>query len=317
MTFQTILNEVIEMVNNDISARQNSDENIMIIASQRQLYSDAKYISGLQLILCILFPISIPLLKTFCSGNSRYTALIIMTSIVLLLLNSFYFDKAIKQRKVNAVHKQELFDTNVFQLPWNTKKSGIKEESYKSMKFYYEKYLKKQKDIKPLTNWYPQEYSNVPIEVGRILCQNANLTWDKEVRTNYKWFLMIMFWISFATIIITSIIINNTFTNTLIYIFAPITPLLVYYGKCFQENENTINNMVLIKHKMNSLLENLSQKNLDKEQMNQKSREMQDDIFQHRCNTFLIPDWFYKLKRKKQEEDMMLIAKRIVEELKN
>ncbi len=302
------------MIDNGISNRQNEAKNIDSLAAQRQLYFEAKRMTFYQFILCVLIPITFPALKKLGANNTNQLAFISIFAILIVVINNFYFEKQVKSQRTKAAKIQELFDTDVLEMNWNSQLCGSKEILHNVLKIKAEKYEKRNKTIENLLNWYPQEYSKVDISAGRIMCQKANIYWDNEVRMAFKYFLIIILITCTIFIILYSIIENNSFSETMISIISPLFPIWYYIFKRYCENNETIIKNEKMHGKMEVVWDQVMEGNSTNTDLAVVSRKLQDSIFNYRSNGLMIWDWFYFFKRKKQESNMNEVAKCIVEE---
>jgi hypothetical protein len=313
--FSGLYRVIIDM-NNGISKRQNETQNIEFLAAQRQLYYEAKRITFYQFISSVLIPIILPVLKRMCSSNNKQLAFITLMSILIIILNTFFIEKAVNNKRIQAAKIQELFDTNVLQINWNNELCESKEVAYKGVKRKAEQYKKRIKSLENLMNWYPIPYSTVDILAGRIMCQKVNVSWDNEVRRKFQNFLLIIIIISSVLIISYSIYENKPFTDTLISIIAPLLPIVLYVFKRYCENKDTISRLEKLNEKTELLWEQVMKMNTTGLDLEKCSRELQNNIFKHRSNALMIWDCFYMTKRDNQEIDMVETANNIVNEYK-
>lgn len=302
------------MMDNGILIRQNEQNNIEFLAAQRQLYSDAKTLSMYQFALCVILPLLIPFLKGVCPSNSAQLAVVSLLPTAILLFNGFFLEKTIKVKKEKAAKVQELFDTSVFELPWNNKKCGQRIDALNKVKYYSDKYYHKNKSVENLKNWYPNAYASVSIEVGRLLCQRINLSWDNEIRRKFQHLLIFILCSCISAVLLVAIFEDKSFANTLVNIFIPIIPIIVYVVKRHHENRDTINRLDILKQKVDELWENLLSGQMGLEILITESRKFQDEIYNHRANAFMVWNWFYNLFRNSQEQDMNSVAEDIVKE---
>lgn len=305
------------MNNNGISERQNKSKNIDLLAAQRQLYYEAKKMTYCQFIISVLVPIMIPFLKKVCSTNDKQLALIVLFSMVIVVLNTFCFEKIIKTKREKAAKIQELFDTDVLKLSWNNNLCGAKNLALTGTKINSQKYKKRNKSLENLMDWYSKEYSTVDITSGRIMCQRVNVSWDKELRQNFQKFLLITLITSLIIIISYSIFENKPFTETIISIIGPLFPITFYVFKKYCENKDTIDRLEKLNDKSQILWEQVLKGNTSELNLESDSRKLQNDIYKYRSSALMIGDWFYFMNRTNQEVDMGEIAKNEVDEYKN
>ncbi|PNQ85221.1 S-4TM family putative pore-forming effector [Paenibacillus polymyxa] len=306
-----------ENKSNDIFLRQNEDGNIDLLAAQRQMYSEAKRASNYQFAICVVVPILVPFLKAVALSNMIYLGFITLLPLVIIVVNQYFFEKIIKNKKEKAARFQELFDTNVFKLSWNNKLSGSKEFATKDLSNTTQKYKKKHVSLSNLKNWYPKEYSTVDLSAGRVMCQKVNASWDGEIRASFQSFLIKLLFVCIFLIIAISMLLNKTFAETLISIIAPLFPIAFYIFKRYSENKETIVRLDKLTDKADRLWEDVLSGSVEQNDLQIQSRKLQDEIYKHRSSALLIWDWFYLRNRSKQENNMNDSANLIVDEYLN
>ncbi|MCA0754881.1 hypothetical protein KP806_07450 [Paenibacillus sp. N4] len=306
-----------ETISNNISVRQNNEGNIDLLAAQRQVYSEAKTFSNYQFVFCVIFPILIPFLKAVTPTNTMFLGLITLLSLLIIIINQYYFEKNIKDKKEQAAKFQELFDTNVLKISWNKELCGSKENASRYLSYKAQKYKKNNVSLENLKNWYPKEYATVDLSVGRVMCQKVNASWDTQIRTSFQKFLLLLFLGCILLILIISIFLNKTVIETLISIIAPAFPIAFYIFKRYSENKETIVRLDKLSDKAERLWELVLSGTREQSDLENKSRQLQNEIYKHRSSALLIWDWFYLKYRPKHESNMNDTAKQIVEEFKN
>jgi ABC-type multidrug transport system fused ATPase/permease subunit len=300
-------------VDNGIAIRQNAELNIKVLAVQRQLYDEAKTLSVYQFILCILVPIIILFVKQFIPSDSIALGLITLFSILIIILNAYVFEKITKSKKEKAARFQEIFDTNVLKIAWNSALCGPRDRALHDVEGTFKRYSKKHESLDDLKNWYSKEYAEVDIFAGRIMCQRVNTAWDSNLRNKFKTFLKILFVSCVLIIAVIAVFKNNNVVNTLVSIVAPLVPICLYLYKQHTENKATISRLDRLSYKVDDLWEK-ALSNVDASTLTASSRKLQNDLYKHRESALMIWDWFYWFFRNKQEYNMSLSAAMVVEE---
>ncbi|WP_322925368.1 S-4TM family putative pore-forming effector [Paenibacillus campi] len=303
-------------VNDRISTRQNSERSIKILAAQRQMYKDAKCISHCQFVICVLLPIIIVFVKPSIPSNTAALGIITLLSILIITLNSFVFEKIVKHKKEKAARFQELFDTTVLDLNWNDSLCGSRGQAAHDLDRMFKKYSKKNNTLDNLKDWYPQEYSEVEVSAGRIMCQQVNTIWDGKLREYFQCFLKLLFIFSVLIIMIVGALKNDSFVNTIVSIVVPIVPIGIYVYKQYTDNKATISRSSRLSYEADHLWKKLLS-NVENSELLECSRKLQNDIYKHREGALMIWDWFYWIFRNHQEDNMKLSAEVVVEEYKN
>lgn len=299
--------------NIDLSARQNSENNIDLLAAQRQLYSEAKRISDYQFVTSIVLPVSLVIVKSFFSFSNIVLGFYALLLILIALANIYVFEKHVKNKRERAARIQELFDTDVLQLEWNSELCGPRDQAIRDVKYLSTKYKKKNVSLESLKNWYPTEFARVDISAGRVMCQKINTSWDSQLRSTYQSFLVRMSVSCVLIVLIIAMIQNKSTIDTIITIVAPLFPVVSYILKRISDNKETTIRLDKLSDKSEDLWEEVL-KFLNSPELKNGSRKLQNDIYKHRSSALIIWDWFYWFYRPKQEGDMGMSAKIMVDD---
>lgn len=280
---------------NHILENQNNDENLQLLAAQRQIYSDAKLLQVIEIIL------TIPLVVLFAWVSNRNPDLTVYNAIYaffILIADLLYFEPKIKNLKERAARIQELFDCNLFKLRWNNSMAGEKPDE-DEINFSAQKYINKQKDFSVLKNWYSKEIGDLPLEIARLGCQKTNCWWDSKLRKSYNITLFLTAAI-ITTVLVVLAIQNNTSVIEFVLSVSVLVPIYNFLGKQYRENKCATKIAEDLKHVVNKTWKSISQ-NPDKQHLTELSRDLQNEIYSYRKNNPLIPDLFYFLFRSEYE----------------
>lgn len=276
-----------------IQERQNKEESIRKLASQRLLYSRAKltrsFKVGLILLVSLLGLASSTLENTALSQWIPLVVLIVWTADQLIL------KKKENSLKTEAAVVQEDFDCYVLDLDWPEHKA-IERPTPDRLRQLSRKALRKSNGSVGLFDWYsPGEIPREPIH-AKIHCQKMSCWWDTNLRLRWKNMLYVAL-VSFVCSALILCYFNDITVARLTAIFASILGVLSWtITEKYQQEESGQRIERLHRH-----LENLSQQ----ETISPSSvRSVQDEIFEHRRSSPLIPDWFYRLNRNDQESEV-------------
>ena len=272
-------------MSNGIDSRQKEQLSIKRLEAQRELYTKAKTYKNISFIFCVL----IPCILSLFSLKEKYEILYLYVLISSILL--VVFD--LKQQKIvnKAANIQLEFDLYVFSMPWSDifgKKGNLDEEIAK----YSYKYRKAKR--KQINAWYKEEYDNYELEEGILKCQSENLNWDSSLRTKYLFFQVIASIFFVIIVIVKSILNKESVINViklLIMLIAPFNYFIKSIVKLYKDSKECLHIKDLIYKKSN----NFDLKYLQIIQM---------FIQNHRKNNYLIPNWFYYLFAKKEENQI-------------
>ena len=171
-----------------IVQRQELPESIELLAAQRNLYSRAKNIIGLQMMLSVPVAICAAITTIVKPEFKGYVAL---WGILVVVFDLFVFTPWVKKLRDNAARVQELFDTKVLGLEWNEISVGKKPER-EMIHEEAQKHGLTDDRIAGLRKWYPVVIDNVPELFGIIISQRSNVWWDARMRRKYTFWIRVI-----------------------------------------------------------------------------------------------------------------------------
>lgn len=277
------------MKEKDIIRIQNNDEFIKLLKAQRVAYSQAKLFQILDLI-SVLSAIILPFIAISNTGLiDSISAFGVIWTIIYLIGENF------RKKKTECGAKiQEQFDTELFELDWNTILVGdrINPETIFDLsdKIY---------DKTNLINWYSRSIKDsLPLNIKVLLCQRINSSWELDLRKRFVYFIIALLVIYYG-IFISYLVINNTGIFDSLLLLSPSISFLIY----------GVQHSIALNKQANSRKSLLS--TIDEMVENYKSfgnipdkislRQIQDVIFNHRTAPEKVPDWYYDIFKKYNE----------------
>ncbi|MEX9757170.1 S-4TM family putative pore-forming effector [Providencia vermicola] len=297
---------------NRINELQSQDSNVKIAAAFRRAYKMAKnwktwiwlptiLLSLLQLIVAI----NIQKIISFPTVNlAAY-----VTAATLLMLMASTIGKHTKINKYVGLGSslQRLHDFNVLGLgikpsPIETPQSQINRLS--------KKWLDKNSQDKPnLSEWWPARVSELGKEKGIALCLLSTFRWETELRKKYGVVLAMIFIVTTALSLFLMYSLNYRIEDYIVRILVPISPflgLLIDEWLCSRISIDTAS-------KCSDQCFHLWQSNgVDiSSELNQLSYIWNG----YRANSIPIFDWLYWATQKVMNEDMIIDANALVDEV--
>jgi hypothetical protein len=274
---------------NDIAKLEQEPRQLQRLAAQRQLYSTAKKIFGIQLLLS--GPVAIGWsLAVVVSPQMRWIAAVwgvLVSSFDVLWLTPW--QKRLRER---AAKIQEAFDCDVLQLPWNDIKTGRRPDP-ELVKEQADKYQKAQAGLPPLTDWYAPVVSELPLEVGRVICQRANCWWDSKQRRRYAAWVIVSVIIVTLLMVCLGVVGGLTVEKLFPAIILPLSPALLLGLRQFSEQTEAANRLDKLKDHAESLWLD-SWNGAARPELTSRSRALQDEIFENRKRSPLVFDWIFR-----------------------
>jgi hypothetical protein len=288
---------------NDIVQKQNKADFIDMLCAQRFAYSKAKNFFMLRLIISLIILVISTILIINFSTISIY--------IVLVLFFYTFFDFIILRNiengyRINGSKIQELFDTELFKIPWNSLISQEKPE--KETIFLYSNKFKEKNSTESLNNWYPVDIQRLNLNQAIVVCQRTNIWWDITLR---KYFLttLIVFILLITFIIIFLFTTSSQIVWEMLFSFIPLYEILIDYSR---SQYDSINKKTHLKKFAEKNIESVISGN---EVAVSEIRNLQDEIYRHREITPFVPDWFYFIFKDEHENQMNYSAKHYVEKI--
>jgi hypothetical protein len=295
-----------------IVERQEQPENIELLAAQKNLYSRAKNIIGLQMFLSVPVAIFATILTITKPELKGYIAL---WGILVVVFDLFVFTPWVKKLRDHGARVQELFDTRVMALEWNEISVGKRPEP-ELIHEEAQKHGLECGDVANLKHWYPIIISEVPEIFGIIISQRANVWWDCKMRRKYSLFIRVLL-VGIALVLISyGLYQKKDMFDFLAYIVAPLASTYVLGYRQMIEHGDAAERL----EKLRELAEKIwseAKGAKDTASLKLKCRALQDQIFEHRKKNPPIFDFLFKLFRDGNEELMNKGATTLVAEIKN
>lgn len=295
----------------NIHQRQNAPENIRKLQAQRQTYSDIKFWMIWIVIIGVILPILVSFF-TYAFNNEFFSRLFrvekrdisyisasigIGSAVSVGILSDF-----LKRMKEDAAKIQELFDTNVFELPWDNINIGDKPDSglifNKSKKFN-----KKNSSYTGFVDWYTIKAATFKYPEAIVFCQQQNLHWDSSLRKNIVYLsaaMLIIILISMGVLgILNDFSVRNLLTNVLALFF----PICWFFYKMITEHMETIKEMERLRRINDELIASTISNNLSDYELTTQCRQLQTAIYNHRKSARPIPNFLHKIRKNDQEDE--------------
>ena len=300
---------------NGINERQNADLSIEKLASQNQVYGDAKNKIGLYLILSIPVMIIINALVKPALINDwmkfgfsfDLTDSIALFALSLSAYEIIFLRNSINEAKEKAAKIQEDFDCSVYQLEWNNLLCGDK-VCDSEIKKYSDKYSKKGKDRSRFIEWYTPDVSQVDEIKAILLCQKENLGWDIEQRKKFINFVSTISIMVFVISLIAGFYFDISLKTLILSVIIPSWPAFSYAIANYFENKQTIKDKAALKSSVDKVerIKNPTVKYV---------RNIQNQIYLNRKTNAPIFDWFYDYLRNSNQVSISYATQQLVKRM--
>lgn len=289
---------------NSIFARQNEKFLLECQLAQRNEYSHAKKASRLKLIITLAFTtFSVVASILDCDTLSAISSLFAVGVVVF----NKYSDGHISSHKKHAASIQQYIDVTLFVSVVEGTKSEWGELPNKTdlAKTISEFSGVDTSDVK---NWY-DDYSSLPGEAQIFLCQRENVRWNYGLHKSYFCFQLGVLLVVIIAMFAIIFIFDLSFIK-IICILSWLTPFAEYKYSICKEIVESISFLRKINVFCDQIENKLSENN--NVSVKQELIDLQYKIRERREVGFLIPDWFYEMRKEKHQKQEDSIAETIV-----
>lgn len=282
---------------NQITEKQNKVENLELLAAQRYLYTFAKKLQQLEVFLCVPCLVVMAILSMHLDSDKAFLSI---ASAGVVFINILILDPWIERIKVSAAKIQNMFDCNVLDIPWNYLKLGAKPG--KEIKAeYVAKYKKKEADFGSLKDWYSGKRSGSESAIASLVHQKSNVWWDSYLRKRFVVYRVIVD-IAFFLFLLTICTITGCSLKTFILqVLIPFIPLFLLSNRLYRQHRQAFFKYKRTNDYLKEVFEKIQKGDYQREDVEIESILLQDEIYESRIASPLIPDWFYSFFRKRQE----------------
>jgi len=291
-----------ETKKNHVNEMQNEPFSIDMLSAQRHYYSQAKLIVYTSLFFCVIVVAVLSVLNRFYSSEILGKT-VLMYSLLAFILSSMLTNYRNKLQNL-AARIQHLFDIKLFGLKWDTALCGI-EPRVEEVK------RGKQKKQNKLDYWYKDIPDDLPLDAVTLVCLRMNVEYDKSMKQNLSLLLYIV--VSLFAIII--VIANNerTIWDMVLYSIVPLLPVSKFLYDVKRRIDSDKERLIRLDVSIDSLMKKAIQEGvIEKEEL----QNINNQIFEHRRTSPLVPDWLYDMLRDKEEETAAYSAKYYFGELR-
>ena len=270
-----------------ITTTQLDETQLKRLAAQRQLYSQAKTHRAFQMTITILSPLVVALVVALFFWSPVLTPIASMGATIASIL---WLTPKRESLQSKAAKIQEMFDREVLALDWNKPALGSSWEM-ETVEKYADKYRYKHENFSELENWYPEDVGKLPVWLGRIVCQRANCWWEADMRRCYasyvNWFLSVIVLLFLILCFVSACMLEWSLEAIIRGVVAPFNPAFIVGIYEYRENRASVIASDKLKHHSEHLWEKAIEDS-DPKQLTCDSRELQDQIYNHRRQSPLV-----------------------------
>lgn len=277
---------------------QNSEQQLDRLAAQRVLYSRAKEVFVLAVILSVVGPFVGILLLLLLPELKAWVVLygVTVTVLDIVLLDSWHRGF---QRQAAGI--QEAFDCDVLGIESDPIRKPEAEPEI--IRAAAERYRKQDPAMDALRNWYPTQVAEIPRRLGRLLCQRTNLRWDGHLRRTYAKGLVVLVLVGCTFAAIAGLSGNLMAEELVLSVLAPMLPLITWGIREARRQNEAADDADRVQKHVESVWDRAIKGELHSELLDRESRLIQNEIYARRKRAPLVFDWVYRRLRSSYEAD--------------
>lgn len=285
------------MATNAIPARQNEEAALKLMRARQWTYIVASGLMILQIVLTVIVPVAGAVIVVICPSLRPHFAAV---ALLVLLLDTVVLDRQYKLLLKRGAKLGEKFDCLVLQLPWNSFVTGEEPEA-EDVRSGSRAWSKRRNDAK-LRDWYPVAAGEMPLALGRVVCQRTNLRYDSQLRRSFGAVILVVVAVVTIGLLVAGLAQNLNLTAWILTL-APATPLLSWAGREYFRQRDTADLLEELMKKARALWDRALEGNCE-EACVEESRELQNAIYLRRSTSPLVIPYLYKIKRLTLEDEM-------------
>lgn len=277
---------------NKIIEHQNDQTILDKLSAQCNLYKAAKRWKVLRLVLCVILIVALAMVRVFNPDLSWVGIALTFLTFVSLIIGPV-LDYQISKRRNLAARIQQLLEIELYGLDWNHHLWGRKPS-------YEDVYEHKSSKIPPrLHDWFKVGIGGIQdTNTAILLCQRDCLKYDSFLRRRYYQLCIIVAIVFSVCIIVCGAVRQNDWVVFITFSLIPMTPTVRWLLSVILDEKNDKKARESLESMVNQEMKNaLSGRPVHKTIIIQ----IQELLFTHRNAGYLVPEWLYKLFRKKLE----------------
>jgi len=283
---------------NSIVTKQNEPRMLSLVRARRRIYWTAKRYQGAIVLGTLLLPVISLAVATFYPAARSYVA---VAAILFGLCEVVLMDRWHRAQMKDAAKLQEHFDCEVLEMRGNSFLVGANvdpEEVYRLSA----KTLNPKQEAQ-LRDWYPVAVGKVPLHIGRIMCQRENLLYDGNVRKSYGRVLKGALLLLAVLLLGYSLAAGLKVDALVLTVLVPAMPVVNWVLRECARQRDTVETLLRLKAESEKLWKSAVD-GLSPHESADRSRELQDAIYNHRVVSPLVFDFMYRVHRKDFEAQM-------------
>lgn len=282
-----------------LAERQNTEPLRRLLLARFGLYDVAVNWQKTQLILVVLLPLIGAIIGIVDPAHKAFVGAL---AVIVTLLDVAVIDRNYRRSIVRAARGAELFDTELFDLPWNVLTAGP-QPSAEEIKRYFTARLMKKGDGDTF-DWYPTAVARAPLHIARVICQRANVSYDSALRRHYATMLVVAVFILSAAIFAFGIANSKSLVDVVVTALVPPAPILIWALREYFRQKDAAEANDTIQKESEAILNRVLGGGCPEPECTTRSMQLQGALFTRRAANPLLFPGLYTIRRTALEGEM-------------
>lgn len=280
-----------------IAERQNAQENLRLLAAQRQLYSEEKKWTGIWYAGCLI----IAVMATGTLTQYKAYEPVVYFFVLMVAYGELSLLPWLRQPRIKAAIIQELFDHKVLGLEWND--ALAEKPDPKDVEMAVERFNKRknrEREWKKLENWYENPaIQTEPILLARIACLKENVRWDSGQRREWVWWIKVIIAGFLILCAVAGLLLDWPLRQYFTGYFILLVPLLVAIINHVARHQEAAKRLDHLAGVIENLHLDALRETADSQEITRRTRYLQTEICHHRMEDVPVFDRIYNKLGKK------------------
>lgn len=291
---------------NQIVQQQATSACVKLLAAQRALYSQAKQVLAVQLLLSVPVVVVVALIgiavdkQWFGLPKADLAWLVGASSLLFVMLDLLVWNPLISRRRDLATRILQRFDFEVLGIRWEETLYGSLPDP-EDIELWVENYIRAGGSLDDFNGWFRPEVAPLPMEVARLVCQRANLWWDMDLRRRYNAAVYFSGVLVLASVVALALTLDFNAKTFFASVIAPLLPFVSVGPKLVLDNKDAIARLQTMKLTLESAWRRILSGTLSGDELRWISTCVQIGIYNHRRSSPLVFDWVHNRARKRNE----------------
>ncbi|NRG43018.1 hypothetical protein HRK28_19090 [Rathayibacter sp. VKM Ac-2835] len=284
-----------------IATRQNDDEALRLLLAQRRLYTRAKRWQGARWTGLLILGVAAPFISLLIPGSAVAVG---ATTGIWLFVGRTFLTAAEVRTMTKAAAIQEELDLYIFQMPETIERTSRPNIEEIELLVRDKQSLRSVATRERLIDWYDVDPTHPGAETIAI-AQRANASYtDRLIRTAVTvWAIVTMLWL--AILLTWSALSGLTFGLILLGVLFPVLPAVLDVADYLRSTWRAAQDRADLARTIESRLEE------DNPIIGQELISWQTQLYDLRRTTPQVPNWLYKITRKRNEAVMHAASNRL------